>query len=429
MLSLNQSFYGDNVRYFTGVVVQSDGDPLNLGRLKIRIHGIHHAKPQLGEKPYSVKDLPWASVLMGINQPGVAGHMNPYGIKKDARVFGIFLDGQHSQQPLVLGSLPHSAQVRITHEGPVDKFTGSDVETDAQRVQRTQRYKAGDLHTAETVAIITKNVGQTVAVKAKINDAITQEQAELLNKHTETGNSVSEQRKNLKRAKSVSGKGLSNVDMNKFWTNLPIGKLYDIPLIGGSNEERAWQWMNQYLILKGSKYAAEQASGWVGNFLQESGPGLPPNAGPEYNGVAGTTSRWGAENSFGIAQWNVNSGGAYRFASLLRFAGYHGSDWRSLEIQLNFVAYELENVYALKLNGNTALKKILTDTTVETSCERIMRFYEIPEVAVNYNLLQVRQLGKASVKDPSAIVSAYNKELKERQNESRQVYNKFALGS
>jgi len=96
-------FYGDQSRWFIGVV-KSVSDPLMMGRLQVRIHGIH------GEDVDQVPDenLPWAQVLTPVTEGGIKNLGNFLGIQVDARVFGIFLDGNNSQQPLILGSLPHS---------------------------------------------------------------------------------------------------------------------------------------------------------------------------------------------------------------------------------------------------------------------------------------------------------------------------------
>ena len=98
-------FYGDQSRWFIGVVKNND-DPLAMGRLQVRIHGIH------GEDQDQVPDekLPWAQVLTPVTEGGVTNLGNFLGIQTEARVFGIFLDGVNSQQPLILGSIPHSIE-------------------------------------------------------------------------------------------------------------------------------------------------------------------------------------------------------------------------------------------------------------------------------------------------------------------------------
>jgi len=97
----NIDFYGDQTRWFTGVV-KSLSDPLEVGRIQVRIHGIH------SDSQIDIPDdkLPWAQVVAPITEGGTNGLGNPLGIQPNALVFGIFFDGPNSQLPLILGSLP-----------------------------------------------------------------------------------------------------------------------------------------------------------------------------------------------------------------------------------------------------------------------------------------------------------------------------------
>ena len=100
--SIYNNFYGDQTRWFVGIV-ESINDPLKMGRVRVRIHGIHSANHT--DIPQSA--LPWAQVVAPVTQAGTSGlNGTPVGIKPTAQVFGIFLDGKHSQLPLVLGSIP-----------------------------------------------------------------------------------------------------------------------------------------------------------------------------------------------------------------------------------------------------------------------------------------------------------------------------------
>jgi len=94
-------FYGDQTRWFIGRVV-SLSDPLQLGRIKVRIFGVH------SENTIDIpdEDLPWAQIVAPITEGGNDGLGNNLGIQVQSNVFGIFLDGMHSQLPLVVGSLP-----------------------------------------------------------------------------------------------------------------------------------------------------------------------------------------------------------------------------------------------------------------------------------------------------------------------------------
>ncbi len=92
-------FYGDETRWFIGVVVDNV-DPLKLDRVKVRIHGLH----ENNEIP--TEDLPWAQVNLPVTEDGSSGLGGNSQLKNRAQVFGVFLDGKNSQLPLVLGSIP-----------------------------------------------------------------------------------------------------------------------------------------------------------------------------------------------------------------------------------------------------------------------------------------------------------------------------------
>ena len=98
---MSQMFYGDQNRWFIGLVVDVD-DPLKLDRVKVRIQGIHTHDTTL--IPNS--DLPWAQVAIPVTEGGSSGIGANASIKPRAQVFGFFLDGKNSQLPLVLGSIP-----------------------------------------------------------------------------------------------------------------------------------------------------------------------------------------------------------------------------------------------------------------------------------------------------------------------------------
>jgi hypothetical protein len=97
MANLYTDFYGDDIRWFIGTVV-SISDPLQLGRIKVRVHGVYDDIPD--------ENLPYAQTVVPITEGGTNGLGNNVGIQPNARVFGVFMDGKNSQSPLVLGSMP-----------------------------------------------------------------------------------------------------------------------------------------------------------------------------------------------------------------------------------------------------------------------------------------------------------------------------------
>lgn len=94
-------FYGDDLRWWTGIVIDT-ADPYRVGRVKVRIYGIHN------EDKNEVPDaaLPWASVTIPSTEGGVSGVGRQMRLLPGAIVIGVFLDGKNSQQPCVVGSIP-----------------------------------------------------------------------------------------------------------------------------------------------------------------------------------------------------------------------------------------------------------------------------------------------------------------------------------
>ena len=94
------NFYGDEpIRWFVGVVIEKANDEPKLGRVKVRIPGVHG--PDVGNA-----DLPYAQLLIPTTEAGTSGLGWNSALEPTATVFGIFLDGKQSQLPLVMGSIP-----------------------------------------------------------------------------------------------------------------------------------------------------------------------------------------------------------------------------------------------------------------------------------------------------------------------------------
>lgn len=91
------NFYGDQTRWFVGVVVDLQ-DPKKLGRAKVRVFGVYDEIED--------KDLPWAQIVVPITAGVNDGNGQYLGLLEDSQVFGMFLDGQNSQLPMIIGTIP-----------------------------------------------------------------------------------------------------------------------------------------------------------------------------------------------------------------------------------------------------------------------------------------------------------------------------------
>lgn len=88
--------------WFTGVV-EDRQDPMELGRVRVRIFGLHtDDTTKIG-----VEDLPWANVMMPVNSASISGvGITPTGLVEGSWVVGFFADGTNCQDPIIMGSLP-----------------------------------------------------------------------------------------------------------------------------------------------------------------------------------------------------------------------------------------------------------------------------------------------------------------------------------
>src|SRR5271154_1997562 len=95
MTQIAKYFAGEDFQGFWVGVVESRQDPLELGRVQVRMYGVHN--PSLQEIPSG--NLPWAQIPQGMNG-------KQFCTPKETEVaFGIWLDSS-KQIPLVLGIVP-----------------------------------------------------------------------------------------------------------------------------------------------------------------------------------------------------------------------------------------------------------------------------------------------------------------------------------
>ena len=118
--ALSSEYYGDSFRWFIGTVV-SINDPLKMGRVKVRVFGIHTEDLNLIKEA----DLPWCQTIVPTTEDGVPGLGRTVGIKQGAQVVGFFADGKMSQTPIVMGSLITTGKPTPGQKGSGQSFPSS----------------------------------------------------------------------------------------------------------------------------------------------------------------------------------------------------------------------------------------------------------------------------------------------------------------
>lgn len=81
-------------------IVEDRNDPLKVGRVRVRIHGIHSENKQYIATP----DLPWAQVLLPTTSASLSGIGTQHGLVEGSTVFGFFRDEKTRQDPVITHS-------------------------------------------------------------------------------------------------------------------------------------------------------------------------------------------------------------------------------------------------------------------------------------------------------------------------------------
>ena len=88
-----------NMKTYYGIV-EDRQDPLKIGRVRVRVHGIHTDK----KDEIATPDLPWAQVILPTTSAGLSGFGTQHGLVEGSTVLLFFRDGDLCQQPVIMGS-------------------------------------------------------------------------------------------------------------------------------------------------------------------------------------------------------------------------------------------------------------------------------------------------------------------------------------
>lgn len=101
-MTLDNLFMGKNGFFWWVGLVEDNGDPLGIGRCRVRIIGWHN--PNRDQLPTDT--LPWAYPIGPITNAAIAGvGFSVIGPQINTRIFGFFADGETGQQPIMLGTI------------------------------------------------------------------------------------------------------------------------------------------------------------------------------------------------------------------------------------------------------------------------------------------------------------------------------------
>lgn len=134
-------FMGRDGFYWFQGVVEDRNDPMKLGRVRVRILGLHTDN----KEKIPTDDLPWAYPMQPITSAAMNGiGTTPLGPVEGTWVFGFFRDGEFAQEPVIVGTFGGIPQTSPdTSKGfndPKGKYPKSDYlkEPDTNRLARNQ---------------------------------------------------------------------------------------------------------------------------------------------------------------------------------------------------------------------------------------------------------------------------------------------------
>lgn len=155
------------------------------------------------------------------------------------------------------------------------------------------------------------------------------------------------------------------IEEDEGWLNTPddSGDIFtgDIFNSGLSNAQQIWLFLRQH------GFSAAAAAGVMGNMAQEVGDSLNPD-----------TNEIGGYGGYGLCQWTFE-----RKTNLINWCNSNGYDYRTIEGQLNFLLYELEQPYYQQYLSDY---KNITD--VWTATDRWLTYFEgatVRNETVNWN--------------------------------------------
>lgn len=208
MKPLISEYYGDNNRWFIATVVETVPRTGYEGRVKIRIHGLHSSS----NHDIPEDDLPWAQCIIPTTEGGVSGIGKMPKLQRNALVFGFFMDGIHSQTPIVFGSIPHiELPTQIQLGQPEEDIGNEQPESFFSKVVSAVTPTSLDVDDSNTGVVggTIKANRQRIAVQTFLNVGYTLNQALAITASLDASS-------NLRTGRSRQSRGLANFSRKRF---------------------------------------------------------------------------------------------------------------------------------------------------------------------------------------------------------------------
>lgn len=133
---MDNFFLGKNGFFWFIGVVEDRNDPMKLGRVRVRVLGIHtDDKTQI-----KTEDLPWAFPMMPLTSASMNGIGDtPLGVVEGSWVVGFFRDGDNCQEPIIMGTIGGVPQLKADKSKGFNDPQGNYPKPDFLKEQDTNR--------------------------------------------------------------------------------------------------------------------------------------------------------------------------------------------------------------------------------------------------------------------------------------------------
>lgn len=133
---MDNFFLGKNGFFWFIGVVEDRNDPMKLGRMRVRVLGIHtDDKTQI-----KTEDLPWAFPMMPLTSASMNGiGETPLGVVEGSWVVGFFRDGDNCQEPIIMGTIGGVPQLKADKSKGFNDPQGNYPKPDFLKEQDTNR--------------------------------------------------------------------------------------------------------------------------------------------------------------------------------------------------------------------------------------------------------------------------------------------------
>lgn len=152
--------------------VEDNEDPMELGRVKVRVLGYYTNIRGGTTSDLPTEKLPWATVLQHTSQPGNDGQGESSGqLQPGAIVMGFFMDGEDAQMPIVIGVLRVNKSPESGNKN-IFAFTGENMEPGSQGHVNPVLYNPADPGYNEKAVNAGDNPGTGNKQRNSINNSV-----------------------------------------------------------------------------------------------------------------------------------------------------------------------------------------------------------------------------------------------------------------